>query len=93
MVAAGATYAEAGNALGLSRNAVAGACHRAGVRVGRKRPRNAAIERARADAIRNALRAWWAKKKHRVHRVQAADDIASIASNTASIASKDLVRT
>lgn len=80
MVAAGATYAEAASALGLSRNAVAGACHRVGLKVGRRRSRNPDIEKARVAAIR----AWWASRKHRVHHVQTAADIASIASSIAS---------
>lgn len=49
LVADGATYQEAADALGISRNAVAGACKRAGVRVGH---RPEAVRRARVKGAR-----------------------------------------
>lgn len=38
LVRAGNTYKQAGDALGMTRSAVAGACYRAGLKVGRREP-------------------------------------------------------
>lgn len=50
-VLAGETYTQAGLAVGLSRNAVAGACRRAGVKVG--------FQAASRDAIRASNKRMW----------------------------------
>lgn len=52
MVRRGATYAEAAEALDMTRNAVSGACGRAGVKVGR-----------RPDAKSRAMKNWWAQRR------------------------------
>jgi hypothetical protein len=56
LVEAGLTYSEAGEKLGLTRNAVAGACRRAGVRVGFGPDRR----RKQAAACSAGQRARWA---------------------------------
>lgn len=80
MVLSGCTYQETADALGMTRSAVAGACRRAGVKVGRSRPRNPGLEAARKAAIKR----WWTQRRHRVQIGSKLFQTTSIASSIAS---------
>ncbi len=57
LVSDGLSYQQAAKQLGLTRNQVAGACDRAGVRTGRR------CGEAHCQAVREGMKRWWSRRQ------------------------------